>query len=84
MKKRNVAKRHMFYCIRSLIKKQNLSIMLPTYFLCTIHLEMKKLLSRNPPTYASKLSETNIIDLVNQNYSLVEPFATGVGNIFKF
>ena len=58
--------------------------MLPTYFLCTIHLEMKKLLSRNPPTYGSKLLETDVIDLVNQNYSLVEPFATSVDNTCKF
>ena len=42
----------------------------------------KKLLSGNPPTYASKLSEPNVIDLENQNYSLVEPFATSVDNAF--
>ena len=42
----------------------------------------KKLLSGNPPTYASKLSEPEVIDLVNQNYSLVEPFATVVDNAF--
>ena len=42
----------------------------------------KELLSGNPPTYASKLSESGVIDLVNQNYSLVEPFATIVDNAF--
>ena len=42
----------------------------------------KKLLSGNPPTYASELSEPEVIDLVNQNYSLVEPFATVVDNAF--
>ena len=42
----------------------------------------KELLSGNPPTYASKLSEPGVIDLVNQNYSLVEPFATIADNAF--
>ena len=42
----------------------------------------KELLSGNPPTYASKLSEPRVTDLVNQNYSLVEPFATIVDNVF--
>ena len=42
----------------------------------------KELLGGNPPTYASKLSEPGVIDLVNQNYSLVEPFATIVDNAF--
>ena len=42
----------------------------------------KELLSGNPSTYASKLSEPGVIDLVNQNYSLVEPFATIVDNAF--
>ena len=42
----------------------------------------KELLSGNPPTYASKLSEPGVTDLVNQNYSLVEPFATIVDNAF--
>ena len=42
----------------------------------------KELRSGNPPTYASKLSEPGVIDLVNQNYSLVEPFATIVDNTF--
>ena len=36
----------------------------------------------NPPTYASKRSEPGVIDLVNQHYSLVEPFATLVNNAF--
>ena len=42
----------------------------------------KELLSGNPSTYASKLSEPGVIDLVNQNYSLVEPFATIIDNVF--
>ena len=42
----------------------------------------KELLSGNPPTYASKLSEPRVIDLVNQIYSLVEPFTTIVDNTF--
>ena len=42
----------------------------------------KELLSGNPSTYASKLSESGVTDLVNQNYSLVEPFATIVDNVF--
>ena len=29
--------------------------------------DKKELLSDNPPTYASKLSEPGVIDLVNQN-----------------
>ena len=44
--------------------------------------DQKELLSANPPTYASKFSEPGVIDLVNQNYSLVEPFATIVDNTF--
>ena len=42
----------------------------------------KELLSGNTPTYASKLSEPLTTDQVNQNYSLVEPFATIVDNAF--
>ena len=42
----------------------------------------KELLSGNPPTYAMKLSEHGVIDLVNQNYSLAETFATIVDNAF--
>ena len=42
----------------------------------------KELLSGNPPTYASKLSEPGVIDLVNQNYSVVKPFDTSVDNTF--
>ena len=42
----------------------------------------KELLNDNLATYASKLSEPWEIDLVNQNYSLVEPFATIVDNAF--
>ena len=42
----------------------------------------KELLSGNPPTYASKLSEPGVIDLVNQNCSVVKPFDTSVDNTF--
>ena len=35
----------------------------------------KVLLSENPPTYVSKLSEPGVIEVVNQNYSLFEIFA---------
>ena len=42
----------------------------------------KQLLTGNPPTYASKHSNPGVIDLVNQNYSLVKPFATIVDNAF--
>ena len=42
----------------------------------------KELLSGNPATYASKFSEPGVIDLVNQNCFLVEPFATIVDNAF--
>ena len=42
----------------------------------------KELLSGNPPTFASKLSEPAVINLVNQSYSLVEPFATIADNAF--
>ena len=40
--KMNAAKHHMFYSIMSLLKKPNLRSMPTTYFLCIIHLEMKK------------------------------------------
>ena len=42
----------------------------------------KELLSGNPPTYVNKLSEPGIIEVVNQSYSLVEPFATIVDEAF--
>ena len=44
----------------------------------------KTTLNRNPPIYASKLSEPDVINFVNQKYSLVEPFATSLNNTFKF
>ena len=40
----------------------------------------KELLSGNPLTYASKLSKPGVIDLVHQNYFLVEPASTIVDN----
>ena len=42
----------------------------------------KELLSGNPPTYVSTLSEAGVIEVVNQNYSLIEPFATIVDDAF--
>ena len=42
----------------------------------------KELLSGIPPTYANKLSESGVIDLVHQNYSLGEPFPPIVDNAF--
>ena len=42
----------------------------------------KELLSGNTPKYVSKLSEPGVIEVVNQNCSLVEPFATIVYNAF--
>ena len=53
-----------------------------TCFSCIIHLEIKNILSGNPPTYASKISEPGVIDLVKKNYSLDELFATIVDNAF--
>ena len=43
----------------------------------------KTLLSENPPTYVSKLSEPGVIEVVNQNYSLGEPFPTFVDDTFQ-
>ena len=42
----------------------------------------KELLSGNTPKYVSKFSEPSVIEMVNQNCSLVEPFATIVDNTF--
>ena len=42
-----------------------------------------ELFGGNHPTYASKLSEPRVIDLVNQNYSLAEPFVNIVDNVFR-
>ena len=36
---------------------------------------VKELLSGNPSTYVSKISELGVIKVVNQSYSLVKPFA---------
>ena len=43
----------------------------------------KELLSGNPPTYVSKFSEPGAIEVVNQNCSLVEPFATIIDDSFE-
>ena len=42
----------------------------------------KELLSGNPSTYVSKLSEPGMIEVVTQNYSLAEPIATIVDDAF--
>ena len=42
----------------------------------------KELLSGDAPTYVSKLSEPGVIEVVNQNHSLVEPFAAIVDDAF--
>ena len=39
--------------------------------------------SGNPPTHASKLIESNVIKLINQNHLQVEPFETIVNNAFE-
>ena len=64
-------------------KKRALKNMCTTYFLCTIRLENEKeLLSGNSPIYVSKFSEPGVIEVVNQNCSLVDPFATIVDDVF--
>ena len=73
----------MFFNIMYQIKKPAQKNMRTTCFLCNIHLEMKKnFLSENPPTYVNKLPEPGVIEVVNQNYSFVEPFATIVDDAF--
>ena len=42
----------------------------------------KEFWSGYPPTYVSKLSEPGVIEVVNQNYSLAEPFETIVNDAF--
>ena len=44
--------------------------------------DKKELLSGNPSAYVSKLSEPGVIEVVNQNYSLVEPFAAIIDDAF--
>ena len=44
--------------------------------------DKKELLSGNPLTYVSKLSEPGAIEVVNQNYSLVETFAAIIDDAF--
>ena len=44
--------------------------------------DKKELLSGNPLTYVSKLSEPGVIEVVNQNYSLVETFAAIIDDAF--
>ena len=43
----------------------------------------KKLLSSSPPTYSAELAETGVIEVVNQNHSLVEPFAAIADDVFE-
>ena len=49
-------------------------------FMYYLFRDEKEQLSGNPPTNASKLSDSWVIDLVIQNYSLVEPYATIIDN----
>ena len=44
--------------------------------------DKKELLSGNPLTYVSKILEPGIIEVINQNYSLVEPFAAVIDDAF--
>ena len=54
-----------------------------TCFVCIIHLEMKKNYSvAILPHMQVNFQNPGKIDLVNQNYSLSEPFATIVDNAF--
>ena len=82
-KKGNATKRNMFYSIffpnKETKPEEYVHHTLFMYYPFRVE---KELLSSNPPTYASKLSEPGVTDLVNQNYSLVEPFATIVDNAF--
>ena len=39
--------------------------------------------SGNPPTYANKLREPNVIELVNQNHLQLEPFETIFNDEFE-
>ena len=70
--------------IMSLIKKQPEQHAYHMLFMYYPFGDEKTTLSRNPPIYASKLSEPDVINFVNQKYSLVEPFATSLNNTFKF
>ena len=49
-------------------------------FMYYLFRDEKEQLSGDPPTNASKLSDSGVIDLVIQNYSLVEPYATIIDN----
>ena len=51
-------------------------------FMYYLFRDEKELLSGSPPTYVSKLSEPGVIEVVNQNYCLVETFATIVNDAF--
>ena len=82
MKNSSAVKYHMFFNVMYQIKNPAQKNVLTTRFLWTTRLETKNLLSENSPTYVSKLSEPGVIEVVNQNYSLAEPFATIVDNAF--
>ena len=64
MKNTSALKYHMFFNIMYQINKPAQENMRNTFFLCAIHLEMKKeLLSGNPPRYVSKLTENGVIEM---------------------
>ena len=62
------------------IKKLNLKSMPITCFLCTTLLKVKTTSNLVIPTFASKLSESNVIEMVYQNHLQVEPFETIVND----
>ena len=82
-KKGNATKHNMFYSIffpnKETKPEEYVHHTLFMYYPFRVEKELR---SSNPPTYASKLSEPGVTNLVNQNYSLVEPFATIVDNAF--
>ena len=43
----------------------------------------KELKSNNPSTYRSKLEEPGVLDVLNKNYLLVEPFPTIADEVFE-
>ena len=84
MENLNAVKYHMYFNIMCQIKKTAQKNMHITCFFMYYSLRDEiELFSSNPPTYSAKLAERGIIKVVNQNYSLVEPFATIVDDSFK-
>ena len=66
------------------INKCNLKSMSTTWlFMCYPFRSENDFNSGNPPTYANKLRESNVIELVNQNHLKVKPFETIVNDAFE-